>query len=262
MSIRITRLVRDKFPSGGNDLLTMLILSMYADDHGGNIYPSKETLAKDLRCTKRQARRNVSKLVSEGFLIEVANKFGGAKGSTTRYQINLTKLQATGDRNVLPDDGVTGDIFGTGGGTFLVTRGDMDVRQVVKNSQLIVRGKKDSHSKPTVNKKTKLPDDWILPEDWKKAALAEQPNLDVNTVSKKFKFHFRNSDPKSDWFGEWMKWVLNERITPATKTESYSPLDEQGTGAFSSEAVAEREAQREKERRNREMGLGANDYVA
>lgn len=131
-------LVWDKFPEGGNELLTMLALSDYADDEGGNIFPSMEVIAKKLRIERRQAQRNVHKLIDDGFLVVVGNEFGGAKGTTRRYQINMIKLRQTGvmdDTGVISDTGVMDD---TRRVSYMTQTGVVDDTQYVIKHQLNV----------------------------------------------------------------------------------------------------------------------------
>lgn len=95
-------LVWDKFPRAGTELLCILKFSDYSNDDGLNIYPSMPTIARQLRVSESQARRVVHKLIDEGWIKVVGNKYGGAPGSSRRYQININKLNDTPSVSATP----------------------------------------------------------------------------------------------------------------------------------------------------------------
>ncbi len=51
-----------------------------------------------------------------------------------------------------------------------------------------------------------------LPEDFKFFCLKERPDLNPETVWKKFVIHWQ-SKTSTDWFSTWQKWVIDERST-------------------------------------------------
>lgn len=62
---------------------------------------------------------------------------------------------------------------------------------------------------------TRLPKDWVLPEDWQTWAESERPDLQIDVVACRF-FDFWIAKPgkegrKADWQATWRNWVRNER---------------------------------------------------
>lgn len=102
MSIRVASLVWDRFPFGGSQLLVMLAFADWGDDDGRNIYPSIAKIASKIRLSSPQARRLVHELIDMGWISVVGNDFGGAPGSTRRYQLNLEKLLSTPSTDASP----------------------------------------------------------------------------------------------------------------------------------------------------------------
>lgn len=65
---------------------------------------------------------------------------------------------------------------------------------------------------------TRLPKDWVLPDDWQAWAEAERPDLDATEAACRFR-DFWVGKPgqggrKADWQATWRNWVRNERATP------------------------------------------------
>ena len=89
MSIKIMSRVWSDAQLSGNDLLCLLALADWADDSGGNIYPSYETISKKLRVTRRTAIRIVARLEAEGYLIK-QNGAGNHRQNT--YRIDSDKM--------------------------------------------------------------------------------------------------------------------------------------------------------------------------
>ena len=92
MSNYVSGQVWRHFPGGGSELLVMLAMADWCNDDGGNLFPSIETVAKRIRTSVSQARRVSHKLIEDGWLEVVGNKFGGPPGSTRRYRLNVAKL--------------------------------------------------------------------------------------------------------------------------------------------------------------------------
>lgn len=62
---------------------------------------------------------------------------------------------------------------------------------------------------------TRLPADWVLPDDWADWAKAERPDLDLLTTAAGFADYWRAKPGKDgrklDWLMTWRNWVRNER---------------------------------------------------
>lgn len=106
-------LVWDHFPRGGSDKLAMLSMADWADDKGGNVYPSMARIAQKICLSEKQARRIIHKLIGEGWLAVVKNQYGGKPGDTRHYRVNIEKLKQA-ELNLTAPANVRGDIEGRG----------------------------------------------------------------------------------------------------------------------------------------------------
>lgn len=65
---------------------------------------------------------------------------------------------------------------------------------------------------------TRLPADWVLPDEWADWAKGERPDLDLMTTAAGFHDYWRakagKDGRKLDWQATWRNWVRNERSTP------------------------------------------------
>lgn len=78
--------------ASGSELLILLAMADFADDTGGSIYPSMQTLAKKARMSTDQARRVVHKLIADG-LVELVQKGGwdGGRNRSNEYCLILDR---------------------------------------------------------------------------------------------------------------------------------------------------------------------------
>lgn len=111
MSVRVLSKVWDGFPRGGTELLALLALADWSDDEG-RCYPSINSIAKKIRLKERQVQRTINQLISEGFVTILSNKFGGAPGSSRRYQIVINSLTGVTDDTPKHETGVMQDVDG------------------------------------------------------------------------------------------------------------------------------------------------------
>lgn len=111
MSVRVLSKVWDGYPGGGTELLALLALADWSDDEG-RCFPSIKSIAKKIRLKERQVQRTVNQLISEGFVTVLSNKFGGAPGSSRRYQIVLSSLTGVVDDTPKSKTGVMQDADG------------------------------------------------------------------------------------------------------------------------------------------------------
>ena len=63
--------------------------------------------------------------------------------------------------------------------------------------------------------RTRLPEDWTLPEDWAAWTANERPDLDVTQVAEEFKDYWLNRKDKGAWKVSWLKtwrnWVRGQK---------------------------------------------------
>ncbi len=122
MSIQVTAVVWNRSALAGTDLLIMLALSDWADDTGGNIFPSVKTLARKCRTSDREIQRTLAAFLGLGLLkvtderqVEVdgrgrvkvkalrpvaeGEKPKGGRGWFTAYRIVLERLSPVESAN-------------------------------------------------------------------------------------------------------------------------------------------------------------------
>ena len=93
-------------------------------------------------------------------------------------------------------------------------------------------------------KATRLPDDWVLPDDWRDWAKGERPDLDIAKQADQFADYWRAKPGKDgrklDWLATWRNWIRGARSaatgfqppqlarggasTPDTREPTQSPL--------------------------------------
>ena len=91
MSIRVMTQVWGSGRFDGNQLLLLLALADFADDGGGNVFPSVQKMAEKTRAARRTVQRNLRELVKDGVLVEVRR---ATRNFPAEYRINLARLQA------------------------------------------------------------------------------------------------------------------------------------------------------------------------
>lgn len=98
MSIRIMSQIWEYAKVTGSELLVLLAMADFADDHGRNVYPSMTTLAHKARLSESQARRVVHELCDQG-VIEVIEMGGwdGKRNRANEYRIVLDNENLSGD---------------------------------------------------------------------------------------------------------------------------------------------------------------------
>lgn len=96
MSVRVLSKVWDGYPNGGTELLALLALADWSDDEG-LCFPSIYSIAKKTRLSRSQAQRTVHALIKQSYLKVIGNEFGGAPGSSRRYQIIVSNLTGSTD---------------------------------------------------------------------------------------------------------------------------------------------------------------------
>ena len=94
MSIHLMGLAWDFECSSPVKKLVLLSLCNWANDEGGNLFPSIALIAQRSGCSERQAQRVMHEFIDQGLLSVVENEFGGAPGSSRRYRIDVDMLEA------------------------------------------------------------------------------------------------------------------------------------------------------------------------
>jgi len=87
MSAKMTGMVFDRYPAGGNEFALALALADHAHDDGTHIFPYVETLAKKARQSVRSVQNHLASMKEAGWLITV-NAGHGGRGRATEYRIS------------------------------------------------------------------------------------------------------------------------------------------------------------------------------
>ena len=96
MSISVMTTVWREFDGDAHTLLLALALADYADDHGGNIFPSVTAIAHKIRKDERTTRRQLRALEASGWLQRVGRAPG--QYSSIEYRIDPAWLEERGHR--------------------------------------------------------------------------------------------------------------------------------------------------------------------
>lgn len=89
-------LVSDAYKANAGSLLRKALLVLLADkasDDGSGIWASKNTMAKELCCSRRAVIKTLKEFAEEGLINEVGKRECAA-GYTVEYRIDVAKLQA------------------------------------------------------------------------------------------------------------------------------------------------------------------------
>jgi len=86
------------------DFAVLVVLATFADESGGNCWPSKTTIAKKARASRRGVQKVLRRLERRGLVSVVAR---ASRHNSTRYQLNLAAL--TRDEPRSPLDPVRGE---------------------------------------------------------------------------------------------------------------------------------------------------------
>ena len=78
----------------GSTLLLLLALADYAQDDGGKVFPSVDSLAAKTRCDRRTVQRNLRRLQTDGAIVEVAP---GTRRSPAEYKIGAAFCRPSQD---------------------------------------------------------------------------------------------------------------------------------------------------------------------
>lgn len=81
--------------------------------------------------------------------------------------------------------------------------------------------KSTSSLRSEVGRASRLPPDWVLPDDWADWARTERPDLDPTSTASSFRDYWvakpGKDGRKADWLATWRNWVRNQRSTAAPR---------------------------------------------
>jgi hypothetical protein len=77
------------------------------------------------------------------------------------------------------------------------------------------KDKKEKSLSPPSSRASRLPSDWVLPDDWRAYCARKRPDLNADDVAENFRdFWHARAGPgalKADWSAAWRRWVREER---------------------------------------------------
>ena len=232
MSILVLTQVWKLSRHSGTDLLMMLAIADFADDDG-QAFPSVPKLAKKCRTTPRHANRILASLRDSGELLVRVN---AGPGGANRYRIVLQQISTS-----TPDVRVTPDVHVT----LTPTSSTPDVHVPIPLTPTSDEPSLNRQEPPergaaplaqpapastTKGKASRLPSNWVLPEEWATWAKDRRPDLDVELVAEMFANHWASMADskacKTNWFATWKNWVLRERAQPGIgRADPMAPSD-------------------------------------
>lgn len=90
--------------------------------------------------------------------------------------------------------------------------GDAEVT-AQKESKKEIKNKKDQPQEQERSRGSRLPKDWVLPDDWREWAVAQRPGIDVDLEAAKFAdfWHAKagKDATKLNWEATWRNWTRN-----------------------------------------------------
>lgn len=76
------------------------------------------------------------------------------------------------------------------------------------------KDKKRGQKKPRKKRAAQLPDNWILPDDYREYCITKRPDLDPDATAENFRdYYLSHGKPMVDWKRTWQRWVRNEHGT-------------------------------------------------
>jgi hypothetical protein len=209
MSVKVMTKVFDRYPNGGGEMLLALALADHAHDDGTHIWPKVEDMAEKTRQSVRAVQYQLRHMEKAGWLI-LTNSGNGGRNQHREYRISpdwLNGAEIAGLKKgaeIAPlEKGATDDGKGA--------NGDSKGCNYVHPHITAI-----NHKQPSLERATRLPQDWKLPKTWGEFALAEQPTwIDdhVRREADKFRDYWvakaGKDATKRDWFATWRNWVRN-----------------------------------------------------
>ncbi|MEO6080645.1 MAG: helix-turn-helix domain-containing protein [Steroidobacteraceae bacterium] len=239
VSIKIMSLVWDRFDASGGELLLALALADFADENGGSIWPSVNTLMRKTRQSRRTVQRQLADLRARHWLlVDDLDIEGGGRGRTALYHISQEWLKggATGDAPrgakltpPLGDRGATGDAGGAsqlrrtrgatdgaGGCAIAVTpnpSSDPPLNHPESSGVIALVPVPGTARKPKLSREAqRLSDEFELTPS--RQRFAQQEGVDAQRTFAMFHDHWRAASGKGatkrDWDAAWRNWCRRE----------------------------------------------------
>lgn len=148
---------------------------------------------------------------------------GRAEREITKMQAKVKAAQENGRRGGRPRQ-TQQEPTGLSAGSDSVTQQKAHQSPDTSNQSPIKTGESDSPQRGS-----RLPKDWVLPDEWAQWASAERPDLNPNDVACRFADHWHAvpgaKGRKLDWQMTWRNWVRSERAAPGAQSQSFRERD-------------------------------------
>lgn len=93
MSIKIMSSVLERYIKPANRKMVLLVLANYADDGGGNVFPSVATIAAQSSAGERTVATALSEFRNAGIIILECYRYGGQGGKIPVYRIDIERVR-------------------------------------------------------------------------------------------------------------------------------------------------------------------------
>lgn len=177
--------VKQKTANSGQQLV-LLLLANHTNGHTGQCNPSHKLLAEECRMGISTLKNHIKGLEESGLL----------------KIIHVSK-----DGVSLPNQYILGGV-----GQNLAEGGSESDRGVGQN--LATKQEDKPVIKPS-KKATRLPDDFVVPDEWKLWAKSNRPDLQIQVVADSFvDYWIARGDAgaaKTNWLATWRNWVRNAK---------------------------------------------------
>jgi len=186
--------VKQKTANSGQQLV-LLLLANHTNGHTGQCNPSHKLLAEECRMGLSTLKNHIKGLEEAGFL----------------RIVHISKEGVS-----LPNQYILGGVGQN------LTDGGSDIdRQVGQN---LATKQEDKPVIKLVKRATRLPEDFVVPDEWKSWAKVTRPELNINFVADSFvDYWISRADAgaaKTNWLATWRNWVRNSKLSFAQPISS------------------------------------------
>jgi uncharacterized protein YdaU (DUF1376 family) len=166
-----------------------------------------ELLSKRLLCTSDEEKQALINILNE-FFIETDEGYFHERCAyeISKYRLNTTAKAKAGKASALAKKQKLA----------LVKHNSTHVEHTLNSVEQTKNYKPITNN--YINKGSRLPNDWKLPDDFKAFCIKERPDLKADYIAEQFKDYWLSvsgsKGVKVDWFATWRNWVRNQKVQP------------------------------------------------
>ena len=187
MGIKFMAMAIDAKTANSGQKLVLLMLANHCNDHTRQCNPSQKLLAEECSMGLSTLKGHINALEEAGYL-ETVNVFKDNAQKPNQYLLKFTSSP-----NLATPPSESG----------YPPRQDLATEPEVK-----------TRSEP-IKRATRLPEDFLVPDEWKSWAKINRPDLNVNLVAATFvDYWISRADAgaaKTNWLATWRNWVRNSK---------------------------------------------------